>query len=293
MVGPRRRVADKDSDYVLTQSLRRCCLCVYLNNHDKMQKGQIAHLDRDRTNNARENLVYLCFEHHNEYDSRPSQSKAFTHGEVRKHRDRLYARNQKVHSEELGQLEAPAIHSAAKYNPFTTAREKDRRWSRLLDRQWNFPLWQTADQMEMFAYKATNNCDSVCLIERIDLPDGRIAIACVQAPGSSGNSITNCVEELCFQVCERFKIPPKRLVWLEGYPQYPNDSWNLVEFAQRPPDGMFDKPTWTELTPDRWRALRLRPRRKKQLVLNHFHYESLLTKLFPWEAGEALFDPDA
>jgi hypothetical protein len=54
-----------------------------------LKVGQIAHLDRDRSNSAEENLAFLCFEHHDEYDSRTSQRKGLTAGEVKAFRDEL------------------------------------------------------------------------------------------------------------------------------------------------------------------------------------------------------------
>ena len=76
---------------------------------------------------------------------------------------------------------------------------------------WRYPLWQVANEPDLFAYKA-RNADGVCVIERIDLPDGKIVVACIQIAGNPGRSITNCVEDVCFQVCNRFEIPPNRLV---------------------------------------------------------------------------------
>lgn len=55
-----------------------------------MKKGQIAHLDRDRTNNAEDNLAFLCLDHHDEYDSKTSQSKGLTEQEVKVYREQLY-----------------------------------------------------------------------------------------------------------------------------------------------------------------------------------------------------------
>ncbi|HWY55870.1 MAG TPA: hypothetical protein VNZ03_15490 [Terriglobales bacterium] len=57
-----------------------------------MKKGQIAHLDHDNTNDDPDNLAFLCFSHHDEYDSTTSQSKRLREGEVKKFRDELYAR---------------------------------------------------------------------------------------------------------------------------------------------------------------------------------------------------------
>lgn len=55
-----------------------------------MQRGQIAHLDKNAENNAVDNLVFLCLEHHDEYDSIPRQSKGLREQEVRRWRDELH-----------------------------------------------------------------------------------------------------------------------------------------------------------------------------------------------------------
>ncbi len=126
---------------------------------------------------------------------------------------------------------------------------------------WRYPLWQVANEPELFAYKAGNRADGVCLVERIDLPDGRIVISCIAVTGNPGNSITNCVEELCFQVCERFEIPAEKLVWLEHYDYDDDAEWNMVEFKRMPPDRPFEDPTWIRMTPEMWRDLRLRTKK--------------------------------
>lgn len=75
---------------VLLKSRRRCCLCFWLNGVDDVVKGQIAHLDQDPSNNNFENLAFLCFDHHDEYDSRPNVSKGFQKSEVAQWRNELY-----------------------------------------------------------------------------------------------------------------------------------------------------------------------------------------------------------
>ncbi|MBZ0148963.1 MAG: hypothetical protein K8F62_15675, partial [Pseudorhodoplanes sp.] len=64
-------------------------MCFGLNRDDQIKKGQIAHLDQNRDNNDLRNLVYLCLEHHDEYDSRTSQSKGLTRTEIERYRDEL------------------------------------------------------------------------------------------------------------------------------------------------------------------------------------------------------------
>jgi hypothetical protein len=74
----------------LTQSLRRCALCFHLHKDTQEKKGQIAHLDRRRSNSTEDNLVFLCLSHHSDYDSTTSQHKNYTIAEVKDARDALY-----------------------------------------------------------------------------------------------------------------------------------------------------------------------------------------------------------
>lgn len=80
---------------VLTESRRRCCLCFHLNGKTDVKSGQIAHIDRNRTNHAESNLAFLCLEHHNEYDAKRIQSKGFTPSELRHAKRSLYEDLQK------------------------------------------------------------------------------------------------------------------------------------------------------------------------------------------------------
>jgi hypothetical protein len=75
---------------VLLKSGRRCCFCFGLHRDLAIKKGQIAHVDHDRTNNDEKNLAFLCFDHHDEYDSTTRQSKGLTQLEVVTYRQRLY-----------------------------------------------------------------------------------------------------------------------------------------------------------------------------------------------------------
>lgn len=278
----RKHVSKSIEGAVLMASRRRCCLCVFLNNRDEVRKGQIAHLNRNRGDSRFENLVFLCLEHHDDYDGRPSQSKAYSPEEVRNYRDRLYKKN----GEFLSSSEIKAIEESADLVPLPPTTEYQmvrKRFPRDVDftaAPWRYPLWQVANQMELFAYKAGNRCDGVCLIERIDLPDGRIVTVCIQVAGNPGNSITNCVEELCFQVCERFEIPAQQLVWIEHYDYDEHAEWSMVEFRRTPPDRPFEDPKWTRMTPRMWHDLRLKP--KKRLERWRGHYKSKIIKLFHW-----------
>lgn len=80
---------DVEAD-ILIKSKRRCSLCFGLNNDFDEKAGQIAHLDKNRNNHTFDNLAFLCFVHHDKYDSRTSQSKNYTIHEIKKYREELY-----------------------------------------------------------------------------------------------------------------------------------------------------------------------------------------------------------
>src|SRR6266481_1179568 len=75
---------------------------------------------------------------------------------------------------------------------------------------------------------------------------------CIEIAGNPGNSITNCVEELCFQVCERFDIPAEQLVWLEHYDYDERVEWSMVTFGRKPPEDPFEEPRWITMTVEMW-----------------------------------------
>lgn len=75
---------------VVIKSKRRCALCVFLKEDHSERPGQIAHLNGDHSDNRFENLVWLCLEHHDKYDSKTSQTKNYTQLEVRNYRNELY-----------------------------------------------------------------------------------------------------------------------------------------------------------------------------------------------------------
>lgn len=71
----RKPISQTTQASILVESRRRCALCFHFDDDLAVKVGQLAHIDRDPTNAAEVNLVFLCLNHHNEYDSRPSQAK--------------------------------------------------------------------------------------------------------------------------------------------------------------------------------------------------------------------------
>lgn len=277
MAGPRAHLPRDIEAAVVMQVRRRCCLCWHLTGNKRERRGQIAHINRKRDDHRLANLVFLCLDHHDEYDSRTSQSKNYTEVEVRSYRDLLIA--------ELGGSPpdvSDKTQSHEMLDPASTAALIEPRWQR----PWRFPMYQIADQPEFFAFTASGS-DGVCQIERIHLPDGWIVIVCVDIAGNPGTSITNAAEQIADQVCARFGIAPTRLIWLEHYADAEPNEWRLVDFTFDAEKGFTD-PVWREMTPHRWRALRLSPR--KPAPHDGYRLATRITKHFPWPpaAGSAL-----
>lgn len=83
---------------VLMKSGRRCSICFGLHGDLTCKRGQIAHLDRNHQNNNIDNLAFLCLEHHDEYDTRTSQSRGWTITEVKRYRAMLYEAIEELHN---------------------------------------------------------------------------------------------------------------------------------------------------------------------------------------------------
>ena len=98
----RKTISREVETEVLVLSRRRCCICFAINRDFSEKKGQIAHLDKERTNPNLENLAYLCLDHHDSYDSRTSQSKNYTINEIKRFREILYNAVAKPIDLELG-----------------------------------------------------------------------------------------------------------------------------------------------------------------------------------------------
>ena len=90
---PRKKIPNNIQIEVLTKSKRRCALCCGINNDCSEKRGQIAHINKNNSDNEFDNLVWLCFEHHDLYDSQTSQSKNYQSKEVKYYRNKLYSNN--------------------------------------------------------------------------------------------------------------------------------------------------------------------------------------------------------
>lgn len=87
----RQNIPPETQARILAESRRRCAVCFGLNGDFERKKGQIAHLGKDPSKTDESELVFLCFDHHDEYDSTTRQSKNLSRAEVERYRDQLLA----------------------------------------------------------------------------------------------------------------------------------------------------------------------------------------------------------
>jgi hypothetical protein len=87
----RRPTTPQTETDALARSRHRCALCYGIHRDSTVKQGQLAHVDQNAAHSDYENLVFLCLPHHDQYDSRTSQSKNFSQGEVRRYRGELDA----------------------------------------------------------------------------------------------------------------------------------------------------------------------------------------------------------
>jgi hypothetical protein len=87
---PRKSIPIRIEKAVLAKSRRRCTLCFGLSGDLTEKRGQIAHLDGNRNNNAESNLAWMCLDHHSLFDSTTKQHKNYTVSEAKEYRRLLY-----------------------------------------------------------------------------------------------------------------------------------------------------------------------------------------------------------
>ncbi len=137
MTVARKRIPPKVETAVLLKSRRRCCLCVHIDDDCSAKFGQIAHLDRDPSNDAEDNLAFLCLVHHTTYDSKASQHKNFTVAEVKHWREELYRA--------LAQLSPPTISNPLQRSRATQEGERRKRDLETLKTLLRTIHWPTLD----------------------------------------------------------------------------------------------------------------------------------------------------
>ena len=84
---------------------------------------------------------------------------------------------------------------------------------------------------ERHDYRGYGGCDCHCYIKVVGN-----AVLCTEADDNTGTSVTNFVEILMQEVCQKYGIPMENLVWIEHYEASPesfshkDDTFDLVTF---------------------------------------------------------------
>jgi hypothetical protein len=137
--------------------------------------------------------------------------------------------------------------------------------------------------LEHFQYRGFHGCPCVCSLEILRLADGRTAVIATELEDNPGTSVTNVAGHLASEVCDRFGIDPKNLVWIEHY-GYAGSlegtrerTYDRVTLQFREPDrirwapsvsrhkpdgwpGYFEEPQWRPMKEADWRELGLPPK---------------------------------
>jgi hypothetical protein len=276
----RKQISKETEKRVLLASMRKCCLCYFLDNDQSVKRGQIAHLNQNSSQSAAANLVFLCLNHHDDFDSPRSQSKGFQSHEIREYRDRLHrALNTDAEARKPEPEGLTHLHEAENLSAAVAAKLNFPEYSRMLELMgspWRSP-WQPENAPELFAFKSYNLCDGICRLERLNLGDGRVMMICEEIQENPGMSVTNAIELIAFQICFHFDIDPDKLVLIEHYEESfgDRDEWHLVTFSSKPPQSNFENPKWIEMTTSDWAQLGFRPR--KRPVKSERSQKSLMT----------------
>lgn len=115
----RKKISPKIQAEVLLRSRRRCCLCFGLERDFNLKKGQIAHVDKNNSNSNIDNLVFLCFNHHDEYDSQTSQSKGLSINELKNYNVELQKYISEWETQKRTDKIGISINKDQNYNEFT------------------------------------------------------------------------------------------------------------------------------------------------------------------------------
>jgi len=137
----RRQTPVDTETAVLTKCARRCTLCFYLACDLREKIGQIAHVDKDPSNFAEDNLAWMCLEHHTLFDSRTSQHKNYTMNEVKTARERLHEAIAQNRHASLPTITLPSNAQTVTDQCFFNQRSRLAN-NTVVEKIWQGPHWQ-------------------------------------------------------------------------------------------------------------------------------------------------------
>jgi hypothetical protein len=87
-----------------------------------------------------------------------------------------------------------------------------------------------------FSYTGFHGCASFCRL-RVFKRDAGAVVVMTETGDNSGTSVTNAVEEVATQACERYSLNPHNTIFIEHYP----DSREPSRDGHRRPDAIFEE----------------------------------------------------
>jgi hypothetical protein len=117
-----------------------------------------------------------------------------------------------------------------------------------------------------FFYQGRDGLMSLCNLEIHTLPEGRVAVICSEREDNPGSCVTNCAGELAASVCQRWKIAPDKLIWIERNRSHGGEHGHLVPSFERVSfalvrqvgqDVEFLEPSWRAMSDQDWGNLGL------------------------------------
>src|SRR5471032_1705521 len=110
----RKRVDDELAAEISFAVDLRCCLCEHLSElPPRVRNGQIHHLDGNPSNNAIDNLVWLCIEHHEDVGKVGRASRRMSPAVIRRYQKRLQKLvQQRLRAADSKRKERPAFYQA-------------------------------------------------------------------------------------------------------------------------------------------------------------------------------------
>jgi len=239
----RKRIPVAAEIALFSKSRRRCCICFGLNSDMEPKEGQIAHLDKNPANPVESNLVWLCLQHHNQYDSVTSQSKNLQPHEITMYRAELY---EAVEAKRVEAIQAAPRNASPAFSLWDEEKSeivKEARGNK------------TADKM--IQYRGHGPMIGLCRLRIYNIAGRQIVVIVSQFPDNPGTSITNVAESLATQVYEdELKCPRNGMIWIEHYvtPSYPEvETYNRVTFKDT--EEGFADPEWEPMTGDQVEAI--------------------------------------
>lgn len=116
--------------------------------------------------------------------------------------------------------------------------------------------------MSDFIFDGIGNCQSICDLEIVFADNDDVILIATEKTDNPGTSVTNALEDLIYQVVERYNFDMEKIIWIEHYPPNytsagDNESFDLVQFVVDEDDKIQSQSIrWKRITEDQVEDIR-------------------------------------